>query len=149
MIAALGCIGEFPQLVKNMFITETKNDKKIHGVKFYVRGKPWAVTVDEKMLFAYPSAPTMIFARPSADRLDNLWAAIIEKAWAKVKGNYLIADGGLTENGIRALTGIPVTTYATSDFADQAAADYAWDLIMAADAANFLMGARTAGNGND
>jgi len=119
LIASLGCIGEFPELVKNMFITDIKNDYKIHGVKFYVRGKPWAVTVDEKMLFMYPSSPTLKYARPNADSLDNLWAAIIEKAWAKVKGNYLVADGGLTANGIRALTGVPVFMYATSDITTQ------------------------------
>lgn len=43
-----------------------------------------------------------------------MWAAILEKAWAKVKGNYLIADGGLVENGLHALTGVPVFRYSTS-----------------------------------
>ena len=52
------------------------------------------------------------FARPSPDR-KNLWAPILEKAWAKVKGNYLNSDGGLVSNGIRALTGFPVFTYYT------------------------------------
>jgi len=61
----------------------------------------------------------MRFARPSKD-LSNIWGAIIEKAWAKVKGNYLIADGGLTANGIRALTGFPVIMYSTSDITNQA-----------------------------
>jgi len=51
--------------------------------------------------------------------LDNLWGSIVEKAWAKVKGNYNNADGGLTANGIRALTGIPVIMYSTSNIANQ------------------------------
>ena len=41
----------------------------------------------------------------------EMWAPIIEKAWAKVKGSYLNSDGGLLENGFRALTGAPVFTY--------------------------------------
>jgi len=60
----------------------------------------------------------MKFARPSTG-LDNLWAAIIEKAWAKVKGNYLVANGELTANGLNALTGIPVVTYLTSAISTQ------------------------------
>jgi hypothetical protein len=90
----------------------------------------------------------MKFAKPSSS-LDNMWGAIIEKAWAKVKGNYLNAEGGLVANGLRALTGIPVFMYSTSDIADQAGADTMWETIVAADAANYMMGAGTAGNGND
>jgi len=44
-----------------------------------------------------------------------MWAAIMEKAWAKLKGNYLIAEGGLLENGLHYLVGIPVFRYSTAD----------------------------------
>jgi hypothetical protein len=44
-----------------------------------------------------------------------MWAAIMEKAWAKLKGNYLIAEGGLVENGLHYLVGIPVIRYSTAD----------------------------------
>jgi len=59
----------------------------------------------------------MKFAKPSSD-FSNMWGPIIEKAYAKVKGNYLNAEGGLVANGIRALTGIPVFMYKTTDIAD-------------------------------
>jgi len=65
LIASLGSVGEFPELVKEMFVTQTKNDQKIHGIKFYIRGKPWVVSIDEKMLFMTASNPTMKFAKPS------------------------------------------------------------------------------------
>ena len=76
----------------------------------------------------YPSSPTTKFAKPSSD-LNNLWGAVIEKAWAKVKGNYLISDGGLVANGLRALTGLPVIMYSTADITTQAAADTVWSTI--------------------
>ena len=44
-----------------------------------------------------------------------MWAAIMEKAWAKLKGNYLIAEGGLVENGLHYLVGIPVIRISTAD----------------------------------
>jgi hypothetical protein len=39
---------------------------------------------------------------------------MLEKAWAKVKGTYTMADGGFVENGLRSLVGCPVFTYSTS-----------------------------------
>lgn len=44
-----------------------------------------------------------------------MWAPILEKAWAKVKGNYEMAEGGFSVSGLRAITGAPVFTYQTSD----------------------------------
>ncbi|MFN9900224.1 MAG: C2 family cysteine protease [bacterium] len=37
-----------------------------------------------------------------------MWAAIFEKAWSKMKGNYLATESGYISEGINALTGIPV-----------------------------------------
>jgi hypothetical protein len=44
---------------------------------------------------------------------DNtaVWSSVIEKAWAKVIGNYLKIDGGYLPAAIRALTGVPVFGY--------------------------------------
>ena len=40
---------------------------------------------------------------------NAMWAPVLEKAWAKVKGSYAIAgNGGLTANGMRAILGVPV-----------------------------------------
>ncbi|MFM7855739.1 MAG: C2 family cysteine protease, partial [Flammeovirgaceae bacterium] len=36
-----------------------------------------------------------------------MWAPMLEKAWAKVKGNYAHASGGYMVEGLRALTGAP------------------------------------------
>jgi hypothetical protein len=43
-----------------------------------------------------------------------MWAPIIEKAWAKVKGTYAQADAGFVVSGLRALTGVPTFTYSIS-----------------------------------
>ena len=41
----------------------------------------------------------------------SLWAPILEKAFAKVMGNYYNEKGGQPANSLRALTGAPVLTY--------------------------------------
>jgi hypothetical protein len=40
-----------------------------------------------------------------------MWPPLLEKAWAKIIGNYIQADGGITINSLHALTGAPVFTY--------------------------------------
>jgi hypothetical protein len=40
-----------------------------------------------------------------------MWAPILEKAWAKVKGSYENASGGHLPGSLRMLTGAPVFFY--------------------------------------
>lgn len=147
LIATLGSLGEFPELVKNMFVTQEKNSAEAIAVRFFIRGKPWVITINEQMLFKY-SNPQLVFAKPAPD-LKAMWNPIIEKAWAKMKGNYLMAEGGFVVNGIHFLTGVPAFYYQTSSITTTAEAEAAFATIQAADAANYLMGIGTAGSGND
>ncbi len=43
----MGAIADFPELIKAAFVTPTKNNSRIHGVKLFIRGKPWVLTVDD------------------------------------------------------------------------------------------------------
>lgn len=66
-----------------------------------------------------------------------------------MKGNYLNAEGGLVRNGLSHFVGIPVFHYQTSTIVDTTGAASMFDRLEAADAANYLMGLGTSGNGND
>ena len=44
-----------------------------------------------------------------------IWGPVIEKAWAKVKGAYLNADGGMSANALRFMTNAPAPTYDITD----------------------------------
>jgi len=44
---------------------------------------------------------------------NDFWAIILEKAWAKMKGNYLHTYSGFIENGLSNLLGFPVYSYQT------------------------------------
>ena len=46
----------------------------------------------------------------------SMWAPILEKAWAKVKGNYLNANGDLLQNGLRSIVGVPTYNYELSAY---------------------------------
>lgn len=47
MMASLASIGEFPNMVRNTYVTQSKNAAGIIGVNFYIRGKPWTISIDE------------------------------------------------------------------------------------------------------
>ena len=68
--------------------------------------------IDKKLLFMDNAGEKeLVFAMQSKDN-NAIWVAVLEQAWAKVKGNYLISDiCGVTSNSIRALTGLPVFDY--------------------------------------
>jgi len=62
--SALGAIAEFPELVQSMFLTTTKNDVGIYAVRFFIRGKPWVVTVDDDLFYSTPGGdPSLYFAK--------------------------------------------------------------------------------------
>ena len=43
--------------------------------------------------------------------LNSLWVPILEKAFAKIIGNYYFMENGENINALRALTGAPVQQY--------------------------------------
>ena len=45
---------EFPFLIKNALLTQTKNNASIYAVNYYIRGKPWTVAVDDNLLMYNP-----------------------------------------------------------------------------------------------
>jgi len=50
-LASITALAEFPDILKENFLVETKNDAGVYGLKFYVRGKPWVVDIDDYLLF--------------------------------------------------------------------------------------------------
>ena len=97
------------------------------------------ISVDDSLLYDKVKG-IPVFAQLSDDG-KAIWGAVVEKAYAKVLGNYLKTEGGSIINSIRILTGSPVLSYST----------YAWTktdifpLFQEADKANYIMGAAVVG----
>jgi hypothetical protein len=67
-MAAISALAEYPERIKDIFVTEEKNKAGIYAVKFYIRGKPWIVEVDDRLLFVQRSRyyePYLRMARES------------------------------------------------------------------------------------
>ena len=46
-IASMAAVAEYPSLIKNILLTQTRNNASIYGVVFNIRGKPWTIAVDD------------------------------------------------------------------------------------------------------
>ena len=89
-MAAISSVAQYPSVLKKMFVTQEFNYSGIYVLQFYIRGKPWMVNVDDSFLFDSTTGTLedqkLYFAQAGANK--TLWAPILEKGWAKVKGAY-------------------------------------------------------------
>jgi hypothetical protein len=112
-------MAEFPELITDLFILgDELNDNGIYGIKFYVRGKPWVISIDD-LLFVdtYYDTDILMFVQPDPNS-GAIWGPLLEKAWAKVIGNFELAEGGYLENGLRQHTGAPIFMCLIDEVAD-------------------------------
>ena len=84
-LSSLSSLAEVSDRIKRVFITEDVNDAGCYAVQIYINGEKQTVVVDDR--FPYnPQSKTWAFSRTSEGR--EIWPLILEKAWAKVFGNY-------------------------------------------------------------
>lgn len=91
IMSSLSTVAEKSSIPKGNMLTQYKNTAGIYAVTMYIRGKPWVISVDEKLLFT--SSNNLLFAKEDSTG-SNVWSAIYEKAWAKVRGSYDSTDSG-------------------------------------------------------
>ena len=111
----------------------------------YVMGIPVSVTVDEFLPFNMRSfGGELRYGKPGVD--GALWMPILEKAAAKLYGNYEMISGGYMGPAIQAMTGAPYFDTSHTDVTP----DELWDYIDEKLAANWMVTAATfQGTGSD
>ena len=104
-------MAEVPGRLEKVFLNKENklNDAGIYAVNLYTLGVPHTVIVDDYLARTAHKTKTGTlvnnFAYMGADK--SMWAAILEKAYAKSAGNYLHTSGGIMAIGVKALTGAP------------------------------------------
>ena len=84
--AVAGIASSDPSKIRNLFLTPELNSAGVYAVKLYLMGIPVSVTVDEFLLFDFKSEKGLTYARKP--KHNALWMPILEKAVAKLLGNY-------------------------------------------------------------
>lgn len=136
-MASLSALAEFGTEIKDCFSEESQkyNDAGIYTVFFYIGGKKTPVQVDD-WIPCYGSKPLS-----TTTKSEEIWAILLEKAWAKLHGSYQRMEGGLPSNAMFALTGKPCWRHIHKY------ADDLFGLIKSYEDRHFVMVAGTSGGG--
>ena len=109
-LSAITALTEFPYLISEKFRTTKFNEEGYYEMIFFIDGEWQVVFVDD--YFPYdPNSKDWAYALPHK---NELWAMLLEKAWAKLNGGYSNAIGGIVSEPISCLTGFP-TQYIVHD----------------------------------
>ena len=109
-MCALSSLAETPHLVERLFITKSYNQDGLYRVRLCKNGEWVEVTVDDYFPCSQDGGP--VFSRSNG---NELWVLLLEKAYAKLHGNYFALRGGFANEGMIDLTGCPTELY---DFDD-------------------------------
>ncbi|KAJ9456168.1 Calpain-D, partial [Diplonema papillatum] len=126
LMGALGSVASNEKFVKRLFCENQKPSLGIYRVNVCKNAWWRTVVVDD---FMPCSGPKPAFAR-NRDEPNELWVALVEKAYAKVNGSYFAMKTGQCAAALADLTGCPYKTLPMS-------ADI-WDTLLAQSTAGIL-----------
>ena len=109
-IAAASAVADAdPSLVKKAFLntSNTLNAAGIYAVDIYTLGVPHTVVVDDFMPRSLNDSDVVANTFGNVGKDGSLWGPILEKAFAKMVGNYLHTSGGVMAHGVRRIVGGP------------------------------------------
>jgi len=92
-------------------LTPNANDDGLYRVKLCKNGE-WSIVTIDDYFPCYPDGGP-IFSKCHG---NELWVLLLEKAYAKLHGNYYTLRGGFANEGMMDLTGCPTDIF---DFEDE------------------------------
>jgi len=102
-IAAITGVSEYPSRITKLFLVNKENKYGCYAVNLYICGALSTIVVDDK----FPAYATQWAL--TCSREEEIWVMVLEKAWAKVHGNYAVIAGGDSRESLSSLTGAPTT----------------------------------------
>jgi hypothetical protein len=133
-LSTVAAIAEFPKRIEKLFVSKTANPYGAYAVRICDMGE-WQEIILDDQFPCYPDNKTLAFARENG---PELWALLLEKAWAKLYGSYVNIEGGLTRECLHDLTGAPVSYY-FMNYMDDKAKEKLWQDVLIGEQRNYIM----------
>ena len=139
-LSVLGSLCKFPELVENLFYFKEKTKEHIYGIYFYINGHKKLVLIDD--FLPYVGIGFKQFAMSKSEE-NEIWVALMEKAWAKINGNYIrIGCGGSPNEVFDVLT----EAYSEEVPVKPAGKESLWKKLIDGEKKGFVMTAGTSAN---
>ncbi|EAR87401.2 calpain family cysteine protease (macronuclear) [Tetrahymena thermophila SB210] len=106
---AVSALAERDYSILKLFQTKSVNKAGCYVLNICWKGVWTSVILDDK--FPTKGNKQICFTRSSS---NELWAMLLEKAWAKLHGSYAKIDGGLVREVLHDFTGAPCRNFFTS-----------------------------------
>lgn len=136
-------MAETPDAIESLFYTRTKNKAGIYLLYFYINGRKTGVIIDDYI----PCREDRPFATQT--KTNELWAILLEKAWAKLHGTYARIEGGLPSFACLHLLGTPAKSYYNNDYMEPSKKDEFWAKLKRCKEMNYVMMAASQGQGEE
>ena len=139
-LSVLGSLCVYPDFFNKLFHIKEKTKEHVYGVYIYINGKWELVLVDD--YFPYQGSRFKQFVFGSSCQ-NEIWVALLEKAWAKVNGCYAkIACGGEPNEVFDVLT----EAYSEKHAINRKNGEYIWKICEEAYGKGYVMTAGTSGD---
>ncbi len=102
-LSALASLAQTPDRIKRLIRFRRTTETGVYCFSLCLNGIWENVVVDDKIP-CLPSANKPIFCQ---SKTSEVWAILLEKAWAKIHGGYLNVESGRLEESLKALSGAP------------------------------------------
>jgi hypothetical protein len=120
-------VAEIPSRVFNLFGTRKRNSAGLYVINLYDLGVPTAVVIDDYIPYTPIVSNTSYVSVNQGEK--ELWAILVEKAFAKLNGNYASIEGGNPVNSAYTFLGIGGEELLFSEVT----VDQLWDKLVLAD----------------
>jgi len=116
LLAAASAVAEVPARIKSITWNDSYDKKGAFRFYFWVKNKWLAINIDDRLPAIRSSTnPTNVIAFTWPSSHGAWWMPLLEKAYAKLNGNYENIVGGNPYEVLRTLTGMPTTSVRTAN----------------------------------
>ena len=109
LLSAISVVAQSPKLIERIILTKSYSRYGLYRVKLCRMGA-WQVIALDDYFPCYPLGEP-IFSKNNG---KELWVILLEKAFAKLYGNYMSLEVGNIRHALIDLTGCPTLTYTTT-----------------------------------
>ena len=113
-MSSLSSLAEHPPRIMRLVEDQVINKEAVYYVKLSVDGIWRYILLDEFVPVDSDGQP--LFAQPRCEnQMREIWCMLVEKAWAKIFGNYQVTEAGLPSEVLNSLTGAVCEDVETED----------------------------------